>query len=129
SVETFIKSQMMIAFTRRPASLPSRGIFRSAMELHEHISTTRYLVPLKRKHVLCGNYRDNVLSGKDEGFFYDAFRMNRDQFDFIVDLIKDHSVFARRGKKPQRPVAIQLKVALHRLAHDGSLSSLAAVGR
>ena len=53
--------------------------------------------------------------------------MTKQQFDFIIDLIKDHPVFVRHGKKPQRDVVIQLKVALHRLAHDGSLSSLTAI--
>lgn len=68
-------------------------------------------------------YRDIVLSGEDEDLFFNAFCMTKEQFDFIVDLIKDHSTFARRGKKPQKSVEIQLKVALHRLAHNGTLTS------
>ncbi|KAK3830064.1 MAG: hypothetical protein JOS17DRAFT_677742, partial [Linnemannia elongata] len=71
----------------------------------------------------------DVLSSEDEDYFKTAFRMNETQFDCIVNLIKDASVFKSRGRKPQKPVADQLKVALHRFCHDGSLSSLNAVGR
>ncbi|KAG0029978.1 hypothetical protein BGZ83_004814, partial [Gryganskiella cystojenkinii] len=54
--------------------------------------------------------------------------MLKAQFDFIVNLIKDDDVFRRQGKKPQAPVALQLKVTLYRLAHYGDLASYENIG-
>ncbi|KAF9340077.1 hypothetical protein BGX26_009112, partial [Mortierella sp. AD094] len=55
--------------------------------------------------------------------------MSVEQFNHIVGIIQNDPVFHSRGRKSQREVAIQLKVALHRLCHDGSLSSYKAIAR
>ncbi|KAF9536062.1 hypothetical protein EC957_000565, partial [Mortierella hygrophila] len=118
-----------MAYQRRPISLPNPQVFQGLLMLRDRIKTARYLVKPKRKRVLSSHYRTRVLSGKDKDYFKDTFRMNKAQFRFIVDLIKDATVFKSRGRKPQKPVEDQLKVALHRFCHDGSLSSRSAVGR
>lgn len=51
------------------------------------------------------------------------------QFNFIIEVIKDHPVFERKGRKPQADIVVQLKVALHVLAHDGSHASDSALAR
>ncbi|KAF9321518.1 hypothetical protein BG006_002608, partial [Podila minutissima] len=95
--------------------------------LFEHCSTSRYLTPLTRTRIRSPIYCDVVLSGQDELWFYRTFRMRKQQFDFIVNLIKYHSTFARRGRKPQMSVEIQLKFALHQLMHNSSLTSYDAL--
>lgn len=89
----------------------------------------RYLAPLKRARIYSTSHREKVLSGDDEEHFFGTFKMPKEQFDFIVNLIKDHEVFARRGRKPQAPVERQLKVALYRLTHYGDLASYANISR
>jgi hypothetical protein len=61
-----------------------------------------------------------------EDFKY-ILRITPAQFNFIVEMIQGHDVFLSRGSKPQADVVVQLKVALHRLGHDGSLSSYRAL--
>lgn len=124
-----IRCQLMMAYQRCPVSLPHPELFQRLLELRNKVKTARYLIRPKHKRVLSSHYRTDVLSSEDEDYFKTAFRMNETQFDCIVNLIKDASVFKSRGRKPQKPVADQLKVALHRFCHDGSLSSLNAVGR
>ncbi|KAK3805280.1 MAG: hypothetical protein J3R72DRAFT_508070 [Linnemannia gamsii] len=55
--------------------------------------------------------------------------MTKPQFEYIVDLIKDHSMFRTTGRKRQVLVSVQLKIALHRLIHDGFLSSFNTLDR
>ncbi|KAG0248168.1 hypothetical protein BG011_000382 [Mortierella polycephala] len=126
---TYILYLIAVAFKRSPSLPRFLYLLGNAVELFDHFSTARYHVPLKRQRIVSTVYRDIVLSGEDEQHFYDAFRMTKDQFNFVVNLIKYHPVFARRRKKPQKDVEIQLKVALHRLSHNESLSSLTAISR
>lgn len=128
-LDDIMECHLKMAYQRRPVSLPYPLLFQGLLKLRNQVKTARYLVKPKYKRVLYNHYRTKVLSGKDKDYFKDTFRMNKAQFHFIVELIKDATVFKSRGKKPQKPVMDQLKVALHRFCHDGSLSSRAAVGR
>ncbi|KAG0300881.1 hypothetical protein BGZ99_003613, partial [Dissophora globulifera] len=90
--------------------------------------TNRYLNP--REPVFKSSiFRDEVLSMDNGMVFQEALRLSPEQFNYVVKLIQDHPIFQQTGKKPQKEVTIQLKVALHRLAHDGSLSSFKAIAR
>ncbi|KAF9538544.1 hypothetical protein EC957_006466 [Mortierella hygrophila] len=128
-LEALLQFMMVDALSLRPRRLRVPRVAIAVCGLAQHIQTSRYLVPLKRFRVLDSHYRDNVLSGRNKKYFYDAFRMTKPQFDFVLNLIKDHPGFATRWKKPQQRVEVQLKVALHRFTHDGSLSSFNALGR
>ncbi len=55
--------------------------------------------------------------------------MTPQQFEYVLSKIESHSVFRSKGRGPQRDPRIQLKVALHRLGHDGSLASNTAIAR
>ncbi|KAF9309011.1 hypothetical protein BG006_005207, partial [Podila minutissima] len=120
---------MIWTLIRKPVTTTWWLTILAALDTYDYFHTSCYLVPLKCGRTHCTHYREVVLSGEDKHHFYDAFRMTKPQFDFVVNLIKNHSVFQKRWRKPQAPVEVQLKVALHRLTHDGSLSSLTAVGR
>jgi len=128
-LESFLQFMMIWTLIRKPITTKWRLAIVAAIDTYDYYCSSRYLVPLKRTRIRSIHYREYVLSGKDKRHFYDAFRMTKPQFDFIVNLIKKHSVFQRTWRKPQAPVEVQLKVALHRFTHDGSLSSFAAVGR
>ena len=128
-MENLIDAQIDLALTSKRALFRSTYTLTKALELYDYFETSRYLNPLKRRRVNSTSILYKVLSGEDEEHFFNAFRMTPRQFDLIVSLIKDHTVFARRGKKPQRIVETQLKIALHRFAHDGSLSSNTALAR
>jgi len=59
---------------------------------------------------------------KDEEFLQ-KYRMSRECFDFVLDLIKNHSVFKKlEGKcgRPQTPVVNQLMVFLKCVGTEGS---------
>ena len=48
--------------------------------------------------------------------------MDPESFKFILSLIENHPIFFNRSTCPQASVKSQLKVALYKLAHDGSAS-------
>ncbi|KAF9410369.1 hypothetical protein BGZ76_005527, partial [Entomortierella beljakovae] len=101
-----------------------------ALYTYFYFEVVRYLNPRPAANVYRSPvYRDEVLSLLSPIDFKDAMHVTPLQFNFIVEVIQDHPVFLRRGRKPQREVATQLKVALHRLAHDGSHSSYSAYRR
>ena len=55
--------------------------------------------------------------------FLQKYRMSRECFDFVLDLIKDHSVFKQlEGKsgRPQTPVVNQLMIFLKHIGTEGS---------
>jgi len=74
-------------------------------------------------------YRDERLSESSPRDFKDALRMTPQQFEYVLKKIEGHHVFRTKGNGPQADVRVQLKVALHRLGHDGSLASFTAIGR
>lgn len=52
--------------------------------------------------------------------FVQKYRMNRDSFEAIVELIRDHPAFQTRGKKKQAPVEHQLLLFLFYIGTAGS---------
>ncbi|KAF9409253.1 hypothetical protein BGZ76_005710, partial [Entomortierella beljakovae] len=48
--------------------------------------------------------------------------MTKEQLHAVVDSIKGHEVFRRKGTKPQGSVIVQLQVTIQWLAHDGYLA-------
>src|SRR5690554_4197694 len=101
--------------------------FKASLLTLDFLENNRYLEPSLPKF-RSPNYRDESLelSPRD---FRDALRVTPQQFEYLVEMIKNHPIFLSHGRRRQEEVAIQLKVALHRLGHDGSLSSYSAIGR
>ncbi|KAF8925664.1 hypothetical protein BGZ47_003129 [Haplosporangium gracile] len=89
ALDDIIGCHLNMAYQRRPISLPNPQLFQGLLKLRDRVKTARYLVKPKRKRVLSIHYRTRILSGKDKDYFKDTFRMNKAQFRFIVDLIKD----------------------------------------
>ena len=104
--------------------------FLQVLAIKNFYLTTRYL-KLRVSVFKSTDYRNNVLhaNNADGRVFHDTFRMSPEQFDHVVTLIKDNPVFRKKGKKPQLDVPTQLKIALHRFAHYGSLATFKAIGR
>ncbi|KAG8705177.1 hypothetical protein FRC08_001788 [Ceratobasidium sp. 394] len=58
---------------------------------------------------------DKLINTATDRFFKNWFRVDRDSFNTLLDLIKDDPVFVnRRGPRPQAPVKYQLGVYLIR---------------
>ncbi|KAI7828976.1 hypothetical protein BC939DRAFT_500424 [Gamsiella multidivaricata] len=105
------------------------ALLAALLTLH-YFDTVRYINSRSSNHLFRSPiYRDEVLSGHSERDFRSALRVMSKQFDFVLKIIRDHQVFRYQGKRRQADVAIQLKVALHRLGHDGPLSCFEAIGR
>jgi len=98
--------------------------------MHHHLTFQRYIYPnpsIARPSNAV--YRDERLSKLSPIDFKDALRVTPRQFDYIVHLIADHPVFLSNGPTPSADPAIQLKIALHRLGHNGTLASFRSLGR
>lgn len=73
-----------------------------------------------------GSYRkqtiDNIakLERMSEREFRACMRMSRANFDRLLGLIGNHSVFQSRGTKPQEPTAVQIALGLDCLGHFGN---------
>lgn len=62
--------------------------------------------------------------------FKEDFRCSRKQFAGLVLLIQDHEVFnPDRPRRPQRPVRVQLAIALYRFGSFGNKSGPKAVAK
>lgn len=53
-----------------------------------------------------------------------AFRMDKDEFQRLVDLVGHHEVFWARGNRPQTNAALQIAVFVFRLAHGHSVAEV-----
>ena len=68
------------------------------------------------------------LSHMDEKAFKQRFRLNRDSFFRLVNLVKGHAVFRRKPRKQKQvPVHIQVLVALCQLGTEGNGSAVRRV--
>ena len=94
----------------------------------KHVSSRRYLDGSRLTYRKRTNFdwddclNENSQNYNDNEFLY-TFRMNRESFKIIVNLIKDNQVFHKVGKKKQRPVEHQLLVFLFRIGKRGSAGS------
>ena len=70
-----------------------------------------------------------LFSELDEGRFVQEVRMSKEAFFLVLGKMKDHSIFASFGNKPQRPVYIQMLVTLRRLGYYGNGASVGSVAR
>lgn len=61
--------------------------------------------------------------------FRQAFRMNKDTFNFILNKIENHHIFHNNSLHKQQPVWLQLLVSLERFGFDGNASSIGKIAR
>lgn len=108
----------------QPDELPERLLFlQASIVIWFFFNNTRYLFPKPRRirPARC-TYVDHDLSENNPECFKRALRVTPVQFRTILELIEDHPVFQDKNRRPQRHVSFQLKTALHRFGHEGSLS-------
>ena len=91
---------------------------RRLLALHEGFVAQRYMEP--RVHILKNNWADSVLPTYSDAKWRNIMRVDPPSFEFILRQIRDHPVFSNKSNRPQDPVDVQLKLALYRLAYDGS---------
>ena len=68
-----------------------------------------------------------VLPDYDDFRFRQAIRVSREDFELLLELIKDDPVFT--SSKSQFPVSVQLAVALYRFGIYGTGASVCSVAR
>lgn len=96
--------------------------------LWSHYHSSRYLV----ERSICNDfsfceYRDKYLVPENMPAFKRILRLSPESFDFVKSMIEVHPVFKHKGKRRQMSVEVQLKIALMRLGHDGSLTGFDAI--
>lgn len=88
------------------------------------VTSFRYAIPFINGSVeKSQDWCSNVLPSLDEDRFRQMMRVNWNQFNIILDLIKDDPVFTEK----QFPVHIQLKIVLYRLGCYGEGASIAKI--
>lgn len=95
------------------------------MRLFAMVESSRYItqrLPVVTPPDRIGNFIQ-TMHDFDDDLFKQQFRVTKDQFDHILDRIKDHDIFRRQHYNPQRPVKFQLAVALNRLGRYGNGAS------
>lgn len=91
---------------------------RRLLMLHEGFTEERYMHP--RQPVPKSNWAAQVLPQYSEERWRTFTRMEPTSFQFVLDLIKDNHIFTNKSNCEQDLVSSQLKIALYKLAHDGS---------
>ena len=87
------------------------------------LSSLRYLVP--RNHVLKSqHWYHEVLPLYDDIRFKKVLRMERQQFNKLVQVLQNDTVFQNKGNKPQAPVEFQLVIFLRRLGSKDDILSI-----
>lgn len=122
---------------RRRFLLGEEDIFE---DIKDMLIKNRYLKLQKKRYAVRSNtYRqrtnafdwDDVLSEDSKTYSNDeflfVFRMTRQSFSSLHELIKDHHVFNKKGNKKQRPSWQQLMVYLFRVGKESSGGSDMAI--
>lgn len=97
------------------------------LELKAHILSFRYFcrndaIPKSLEHRI-------LLLTLPQNEFRQAFRMNKDTFNFILNQIENNDIFKSTGTKEQQPVWVQLLVTLERFGFDGNAGSVGKIAR
>lgn len=95
------------------------------MMLYQHALQQRYLKREradieKRNHNYA--YIFEVALRKPSQDFPKLYRITKDEFEQLLEMIQNDPVFQSTGRKPQAPAKYQLLVTLYRLGKDGSAS-------
>lgn len=126
-LELFIR-EALTSLGRPPPPTEWPSSLKEALVIHAYLTSTRYIYPNPTiVRPSSAVYRDERLSILSPIDFKRELRVTPEQFNFIISQIEHHPVFHNHGRKPQKDVIIQLKVALSRLGHDGSASSFASI--
>ena len=93
---------------------------RRLLQLHEGFMQQRYMYP--RLPVPKSNWTNHILPQYSEDCWRTVTRMEPQSFKYILALLKDNPIFYHKSTSRQAPVDQQLKLALYKLANDGSAS-------
>ncbi|KAF0744308.1 hypothetical protein Ae201684P_018454 [Aphanomyces euteiches] len=97
--------------------LHMRFILSCARYMYERSTLTKYLEHL------------SVLPLLPVNDFVQEVRVSQTTFAYILRIIETSPVFVSAGNRNQRPVWVQLAVALHRIGHNGTGASLGMIAR
>jgi hypothetical protein len=87
------------------------------------LSSLRYLVP--RNHIpKSQHWYHEILPLYDDIRFKKVLRMERQQFNKLVQVLQNDTVFQNKGNKPQAPVEFQLVIFLRRLGSKDDILSI-----
>ena len=87
------------------------------------LSSLRYLVP--RNHVVKSqHWWYEILPLYDEIRFKKVLRMEKQQFNKLVQILQNDTIFQSKGNKPQAPVELQLAIFLRRLGSKDDILSI-----
>lgn len=87
------------------------------------LSSSRYLAP--RNHIpKSKHWYHEILPLYDDIRFKKVLRMERQQFNKLVQVLQNDTVFQNKGNKPQAPVEFQLVILLRRLGSKDDILSI-----
>lgn len=100
-------------------------------QMMKHIKSNRYIVSRKHdksKPASRGKRLKYLLEQMDSETFVQEMRMDRDSFDALFKILRDHPVYQSTYQNPQTDIRLQMAVVLERLGlnnNDGSSKQLA----
>ena len=100
----------------------------SAQNLLLLVSSQRYLSP-RNSVPKSKEFLQVVLPVLDESRWRQEIRMSKEAFKTLAQHLSQHKVFFNKAFLSQRPVELQLMVALYRLGGDGGSSSVGKISR
>src|SRR3989337_2212983 len=87
------------------------------------LSSLRYLVP--QNHVVKSqHWWYEILPLYDEIRFKKVLRIEKQQFNKLVQILQNDTIFQSKGNKPQAPVELQLAIFLRRLGSKDDILSI-----
>ena len=132
-LETFALAQEMVAivFDDWNKDTREKNGFNddiSAENLLMLVSSQRYLGPRLRVPKDHG-FLHTVLLNLDEDRWRQEIRMSKEAFCHLADHLATNKVFHNRAFRQQKPIELQLMVALYRLGGDGRNASVGKISR
>lgn len=101
-------------------------------QMMKYIKSKRYIVRGKHnapKLVTKERRLEFLLNQIDDEGFVNELRMDRNSFNALYNLIKDHPLYQSNGTRPQTDVRMQMAIVLERLGSYGNGSSIAKLAR
>jgi hypothetical protein len=108
----------------------SRQMRNHLIDIHRlHATLSVYRYTQHRIHISQQSSRTRAsaflrkINGMSDRLFKQKFRVSKETFNHILQKIHMHPVFHNNSRNPQRPVKLQLAVALNRLGRNGNGAS------
>ena len=88
------------------------------------LSSSRYLVSQNYSLAKSQHWWHEILPLYDDIHFKKVLRMEKQQFNKLVQVLQDDTIFQNGGSKPQAPVELQLAIFLRRLGSKDDIESI-----